>query len=208
MKTEIDIENWERKDHYNFFRKFTEPFWGITVNIDCTQAYLKSKEIGFSFYLYYLYQSLKAANEIKEFRYRIENDKLFCYDVIHATPTVDRDDGTFGFSVFEYKKKLDDFIISAKIETERVRKTKGLNIEVDNCENVIHYSTIPWIQFTSLSHSRHFGFNDSIPKISFGKTFEENGKKKMPVSIHVNHALVDGIHIGKYLELFQKLLNE
>ncbi|MEL7004699.1 MAG: hypothetical protein AAFN93_18470 [Bacteroidota bacterium] len=30
----------------------------------------------------------------------------------------------------------------------------------------------------------------------------------MPVSIHVHHGLVDGIHVGQYCDLFQKLLNE
>lgn len=208
MKTEINIENWERREHFLFFKKFSEPFWGITTNVDCTKAYVKSKELGFSFYLYYLHNSLKSANEIEEFRLRIENEKLFCYDIIHAAPTVDRADGTFGFSILEYKTELACFIDSAKLEIDKVRKTKGLNIEIDNCENVIHYSTIPWIQFTSLSHARHFGFNDSIPKITFGKIFEENGNKKMPVSIHVNHALVDGLHVAKYLELFQNYLNE
>lgn len=208
MKVEIDIENWERKDHYNFFRKFTEPFWGITTNIDCTRAYSKSKEIGISFYLYYLFQSLKAANEIKEFRYRIEGEKLFCYDAIHAAPTVDRADGTFGFAFFEYKTDLMDFTKSAKDEIEKVRKTKGLNIEADYCENIIHYSTIPWIQFASVSHARNFSFNDSIPKITFGKVFEENSVKKLPTALHVNHALVDGLHGGRFIELFQKLLDE
>ncbi|MBI9037361.1 MAG: hypothetical protein JEY97_04440 [Bacteroidales bacterium] len=30
----------------------------------------------------------------------------------------------------------------------------------------------------------------------------------MPVCIHVNHALMDGFHVSKYLELFQNFLNE
>ncbi|NRA48527.1 MAG: chloramphenicol acetyltransferase, partial [Phaeodactylibacter sp.] len=33
------------------------------------------------------------------------------------------------------------------------------------------------------------------------------GRKTMPVSIHVHHALVDGFHVGLFLEAFQDLLN-
>jgi chloramphenicol O-acetyltransferase type A len=75
-------------------------------------------------------------------------------------------------------------------------------------ENVIHYSSIPWLNFTSLSHARAFSFKDSIPKISFGKMTEENGQRRMSMSIHVHHGLMDGYHVGEYVNLFQKLLNE
>jgi len=62
MEKELDIEKWKRKEHFHFFRKFEEPFFGVTVKIDCTKAYDYAKQSGKSFFLYYLYQSLKAAN--------------------------------------------------------------------------------------------------------------------------------------------------
>ncbi|MDB5151098.1 MAG: chloramphenicol acetyltransferase, partial [Mucilaginibacter sp.] len=33
-------------------------------------------------------------------------------------------------------------------------------------------------------------------------------KRTMPVSIHVNHALIDGIHVGQYIDCYQELLNK
>jgi chloramphenicol O-acetyltransferase type A len=45
----------------------------------------------------------------------------------------------------------------------------------------IHFSAIPWLNFTSLSHARSYTFPDSSPKISFGKmTISENGKEPCP----------------------------
>jgi chloramphenicol O-acetyltransferase type A len=73
---------------------------------------------------------------------------------------------------------------------------------------VIHFSSLPWIKFTSISHARSFSFPDSCPKISFGKISEVNGVKVMPVSIHVHHALMDGIHVGQFIEGFQKQLDK
>lgn len=36
-------------------------------------------------------------------------------------------------------------------------------------------------------------------KIAFGKIHVENGQKLLPIAIHAHHALVDGLHVGKYL---------
>ena len=67
---------------------------------------------------------------------------------------------------------------------------------------------MPWIKFTSVSHARSFSHADSVPKISFGKMTEVAGKKLMPLSIHVHHALMDGYHVGQHIDLFQELLNQ
>ncbi len=39
MKQILDINNWNRKDHFKFFNQFEEPFFGGTVQIDCTATY-------------------------------------------------------------------------------------------------------------------------------------------------------------------------
>lgn len=96
---------------------------------------------------------------------------------------------------------------NAKAEIERVRNTTGL-VPATASEHVIHYSSLPWIPFTALSHARNFKYKDSIPKISFGQLTDRGGMKVMPVSIHVHHALMDGFHVGKHIEKFQALLNQ
>ena len=92
-------------------------------------------------------------------------------------------------------------------EIEKVQNTNSLLPAVSG-ENVIHFSAIPWIDFTSISHARSFSHLDSCPKISFGKMTETNGKKSMPISIHGHHALMDGFHVGQFIDEFQKLMNE
>ena len=39
MRSKIDLDSWPRKAHYEFFKSFTEPFFGVTVVVDCTQTY-------------------------------------------------------------------------------------------------------------------------------------------------------------------------
>ena len=202
----LDIDNWKRKDHFHFFRQFEEPFFGVTVNVDCTNAYKTAKENGISFFLYYLYHSLHSANAIEPFRYRIVDDQVVVYARSNASPTINRPDGTFGFSYIDYYQDLREFLIHAKKEIERIQNSSGL-VPAEPGQNVIHYSSLPWVRFTSLAHARAFSFKDSIPKISFGKMVEEHGRQTMPMSVHVHHALMDGFHVGQYIDLFEDLLN-
>jgi len=153
MKHEIDLATWKRREHFEVFRNFDEPLFGITVRVECSAAYKKAKEAGYSFSLYYLYLSMKAANEIEEFRYRIEDDKVVCYDSIGAGPTIFREDETYGVGYMPYNKDIEAFMKDASAEVERVKVERGLKFpETD--ENIIHYSTVPWADFTSVNHAR------------------------------------------------------
>ena len=209
MKTYLDIENWPRKEHFNFFRKFEEPFFGLTVEIDCTKAYQTSKKRGSTFFIYYLHKTLEAVNAIEPFRYRISDDKIIIYDKIDGSATIGRTDGSFGFSWIEYDADFEIFTANAVLEMERVQNAPGLFTRAFDTDNVIHFSAIPWINFTSLSHARSYTFPDSCPKISFGKMItNEVGKKTMSMSIHVHHGLMDGLHVGQFVDCFQGLMNQ
>lgn len=207
MKQLLNLENWPRKDHFHFFRQFEEPFFGVCITIDCTKAYEISKARQSSFFLYYLYQSLVAVNRIEPFRYRIEGDQVFLYEKVNASSTISRPDGTFGFSYIDYYEDFDQFNLEAQKDINRVRKSTGLVPSVSG-ENIVHYSSIPWLNFTALSHARSFSFQDSVPKISFGKMTDAEGRKSMPVSVHVHHALMDGYHVGLFVDEFQKQMNQ
>lgn len=205
MKTKVNLENWNRKEHFLFFKQMEEPFYGITTTIDCTKGYNESKQLGISFFTYYLHQTLMAVNAVENFRLRICNDEVFLHDSISASATVMREDKTFGFSLMEFTENIQDFAKIVTSEIDRIQTTTGI-ITTEYPENLIHFSALPWIDFTSLSHARSFTWPDSCPKISFGKLMDANGKKNIPVSVHVHHGLVDGYHVGLFLEKLQELL--
>jgi chloramphenicol O-acetyltransferase type A len=206
MKQKLNLDSWNRKEHFLFFKQMQEPFFGVTVSIDCTHAYTKSKELGISFFAYYLHKTLVAVNTIECFRYRIIDDEVYIFDQIDASATILREDKTFGFSLMEYVEDLNEFAEITKREIARIQETTGL-ITRDFFINLIHFSAVPWVNFTSYSHARNFTFPDSCPKISFGKMMDDNGKKTMSMSIHVHHGLIDGYDVGLFLECFERLMN-
>lgn len=207
MKQKIDKSTWNRKGHLEFFSAFQEPFFGITTTIDCTIAYEKAKEMQISFFVYYLHKTLAAVNQIENFRYRIEGEDVFLYNEIDASATIMREDKTFGFSFMKFQKDIHEFNKIVQAEIERIQTTTGI-LTREYPENIIHFSAIPWVNFTGLTHSRNFGVADSCPKISYGKLVEENGKKSMALSVTVHHGLVDGYHIGLFIEALQTELNK
>jgi len=207
IKRKVDIETWNRKEHFQFFNKFEEPFHGICVHVDVTNSYSNCKSEGISFFLKYLHLSLQAVNQVEAFKYRIIENEVYIYDQIDASPTIARENGSFGFSYIPYHAEFELFQKQAKDEIKRVQSETGLNPAVSG-ENVIHYSALPWIDFTGLSHARSFTFQDSCPKISFGKVTDNNGILKMPMSVHAHHGLVFGKDVADYISLFQELLEQ
>ena len=94
MKHIINIDTWERKDNYNFFRGFANSWIAITSEADCTEAYARAKAQGHSFFLYYLYAITKAVNEIKELRYRWDkNGQVVYHDTVDVITGGKRNQG-------------------------------------------------------------------------------------------------------------------
>ncbi len=203
----VALEKWNRQAQYHFFKDYDNPFFNLTASIDVTDLWHFSKDRQRSFFLTNLFCSIKVANEIEEFRYRRRpEDEVICYHVIHCGSTILYDDNTFGFCYFEFMDDLDIFYEKGLQQIALQKQTRGLDPK-NSEDNLIHYSTIPWVNFTSVQHARRFGILDTIPKITFGKYAERDGRFYLPLSVEVNHSMMDGYHVGLYFERFQALLS-
>lgn len=200
MKRPIDLQNWSRREHFEFFSALDDPFFGVTVPIDFTDIYLSSKQSGRSFFLCSLHHILACVNGIEAFKLRIEEGQAVAYDSIHASPTIGRDDGTFGFGFFGYDPDLDTFVRRAEQEIERVKNGSGLSITDDTARtDIIRYSALPWFAFTEMKHAASFGRGDSAPRISTGRLTRHGDRYTLPVSITVHHGLMDGRDVARLI---------
>lgn len=200
MKTKLDINQWDRKEHFHFFKKFTEPFHGVSADLECSTMYTSSKSTQQSFFIMYMHAVLKVVNTIENFKIRIEGDEVYVYDKINVSPTIGRRDKTFSFSYIDYDEDFELFKENALKAIEVVNNSSGLGLSSEtNRIDVIHFSTLPWIKFNTISHARMLVIDDSTPKITIGKLFKNNDGYFLPVSVHVHHALVDGYHVGQFI---------
>ena len=205
----INIESWNRKEHFEFFSKMASPYFGITTEVDCTIAYDNAKENGNSFFAHYLHKSMIAVNSVEELRLRIVDNKVALFEKINAGATVGRADGTFGFIFVNFSDDFETFNKELQNEIQTVLNSTGLRLNDDDIKkDLIRHSTIPWTSFTGLLHPTNFDRTESVPKITFGKFSIREGKKYLPVSIEAHHGLVDGFHLAKYLSEFQRQLDK
>lgn len=205
---QIDLNSWNRREHYEFFSRMASPFFGIVTEVDCTRAYQRAKEEGISFFASYFHKSMIAANTVPELKYRIIDGKVFELETIHAGSTATREDGTFAFIFVPFSENFEEFNRSLQSEFEAVGNSSGLRLNNDDVrKDLIRHSVLPWTHFSALLHPTNFDQTESVPKITFGKYSVKEGKKMLPVSIEAHHGLADGYHIARYLEEFQRLLD-
>lgn len=206
MFTELDVENWPRKATYDFFRGYDDPFFNFTANVDVTDLYRFTRENGLSISLASLYSVMTAANEIREFRIRLHEGRVVEFDRIHATQTILNDDETFSFAYFEMRPDIVEFDSAGKIAVEKYKKLKTFDVESDRVD-LIYFSVIPWVSFTSFKHATRLDRTQTVPRIVFGKIFDEGAAKMMPLSVEANHTIMDGLHVGKLFIRCQELMN-
>ena len=202
----LDIETWNRKQHFEHFKQLLDPYFAVTVEVDVTNAYQTAKEKEIPFFVLYLHACMKAINTVENFKYRItEDDRIRIYESIHASATIMRPDNTFGFSFIHYSENFDEFHKNFKMEKNRVLNSTDLfpSINSDDC---VYCSALPWVNFTGHKEPKN-SESDSITRLAFGKFIKKVNRLLMPVSITVNHALIDGYHVGLFLENYQKALD-
>lgn len=203
----INIETWDRKEQYNYFKDYDNPFFGLTADIDVTNLLKYTKQHNHSFFAAYLYISQLQVNRLKEFRYRIVDDEVRDYNNISAGSTVLKANKVFTFCYFDYMPTFEAFEAHVLNQIEKCSQVESQLDDQDHNLAQVHYSVIPWVHFRGLTHPRNYGINDSIPKIVFGKYDDQNGLINMSVSVEAHHSLMDGFHMGQYFEGFQSCAN-
>jgi chloramphenicol O-acetyltransferase type A len=197
----MDIEHWDRREAFRFFRDFDEPFFNICTTVDITglMDIARSKELPAS--LMILWQAIRAANRVEAFRLRLHGDEVRRYHCIKPACTMRRGENGFFFSYLNYEAGMtaEEFILQGRQAIESQQSVSGLGARPDALD-VVHCSILPWTSFTGLKHARHSAYPDSIPKFVFGKFYEASGKILLPVGIDLHHALADGWHAAQFLE--------
>lgn len=206
MPNYIDLATWPRRELFEFYRDFDKPYFNICTRLDVTDLLKELRNHpGVSVALTYHYFALKAANEIEQFRYRLRNGQVLVHDVINGGTTLMLPNDTFTLVYFDYADKFAEFIGPAQRAIDHAKIDSAFRPRHED-DARIHCTTLPWISFTSFSHARNWRREDSVPKISFGKFSQENGRTLMPFSVEVHHALVDGLHVGRYVTRMEEML--
>ena len=204
MKKIIDLENHPRRSHFEYFGSLAYPYMGMTANVDVTNLYNSAKAMDGSPFLAFLWAAATAANSIPELRQRIVGDRIAQYDHCDTAHTVALPDGTFVNCRTDCRRTFAEFQTYGKQCQEEAKGRHGFVQPGSDETELIFVSSTPWVTFTQVIQPTPIPADSNV-LIVFGKFFDQNGRKMLPVNIQCNHALVDGLHVGQFFQRFQEL---
>jgi len=185
-----------RREQFEFFSAYEYPHFGMCANVDLTAFYPAVKQRGHSLTVAIVYVIARAANTIPEFRYRIREGEVVEHEVVSPGFTILVEDDVFSFCFVDY---TEDFSVFAARAAERITYVREHPwVRQLPQDDVLYLTAIPWVSFTSFLHPMRLQPTDSIPRFVWGKFFEEGDLLKMPLGVQGHHALIDGVHVGRF----------
>lgn len=206
MRT-IDLKSWPRRDHYLFFNTFKYPHFSICADIDLTKFLPEIKKKKVSFTAAIMYMIARTANEIPEFRQRVREGDPIEHDLVHPSATILTKDDLFSFCTVLYARDFFEFTKEAEKEIRRVKENPYLNEKISD-DSMLFMTSIPWVSFTGFMHPLKLDPLDSVPRFAWGKYKQQGDRVVMPFSVQAHHALVDGLHAGRFFTQIQALLDK
>ena len=201
--TYIDMRHWPRRDTFAHFSGCVSPFYSVTYRQDVTALVDYCHARGLSFYLAMVYLVTQAANAVENFRYTIEDGRVALLDErIPSYCDLHPGSELFHIVTLPAGDSLEGFCAAA------AKKSAAQEVFLDpiaESSALIYLSCLPWIDLTALTNERNdLNTDDAIPRIAWGKHVDEGGRRRLGMSVEVNHRLIDGYHVG----LFAKELTE
>lgn len=190
--------SYPRRAFFEYFKDFDVPVHSRTVLIDITRAHDYIKEHGLVFSLALTLLVTRAANQVAEFRQRIAGAGIEEYDFIVPFYTMLLPSKAVAFILGDHAETFSSSYESNMAIRREVLAGRIPRFDMSN-QGHITVSVVPWYSFTAVTmpYSRKHA---SVPTVSIGKFCRQQNAIMIPLAIHSNHALIDGYHVGQFLD--------
>jgi chloramphenicol O-acetyltransferase type A len=202
----VDLALYSRRRLFECFRNHPIPVLAISTAIDITGYGAAAEARGLRFYSTLCCLISRAINASPCFRHRIVDDVLVEFPLVHPSITVALEDGNFGFADADYSGVFRDDYGSIRSAIEAARATPNQDFR-GGLDDRFFLTHLPWLSFTGIQHPYTPAYG-SIPLISTGRTFLQDGKEMLPIAVQAHHALVDGVHVARLLEQLSLLCRQ
>lgn len=195
----LDMANYPRRAHFDYFRTLAYPYVGVTQMVDVTDLVAFCKGRGVSFYLTFMHAVALAADSVPEFRRRIRDGGIVEYDACPTSHTEALPDGSYCYCTLHHHMGFADYI--AQAEEARQRCLEAASIEEDEgVESMYFVSSLPWVHYTAMIQPVAGG-DESNPRLTWGKYEPDaQGRLMLPMTVLLHHALADGLHLGQFYQ--------
>ena len=204
MKGDV-YERWERKELFDFFSGVSDPFYSVSFRLDVTRLYEHCKARGLSFYYALVWLSTKAINETPTFSYALRGGELVRLKERRPSFTdLRKGEERFRIVTMAADGTMEDFCRAAREKSAAQTAFIDMSQEGDD---LIFLSCLPWLDLTALTNERDFDPDDAIPRLAWGKYVLRDGRRELGYSVEVNHRFIDGLHVGRFAERLQALID-
>ena len=202
MERRIDRENWKRNAHDALFARLEVPFYSVSWRLDVTEAAAYAKRRGIPFYSVMIWATMQALNGVEAFRYELRGDEVWLLDHRNPSYTYPWDGELFGICGIEWIDGEDPSAFAARMKAAEQKNPAPVpTAEADEAGHDAYISSLPWIDYTHIAQEFPLDNTDSTPRIMWGRFSEnEQGRKMLSYTVQVNHRLIDGIHLARFLD--------
>lgn len=197
----IDLSTWARRPHYEFFRAFDRPFFDVAARVDVSPVVELTRRSELRLFATILHSVCVAANATDALRLRLVEDGVVRVDQVTPSFTVMSDRGTFNYATAPFTDDLARFSRELGEHADRSRNLPELFLGDDDRLDLVYVTSMPWLDFQSISHAFPGQPLDSSPRIAWGKIVEpEPGRHEATFQLTVHHALADGRDVAIFFE--------
>lgn len=203
-KRRIDLTTFPRREHFLYFSSLQNPTMGATVQVDVTDFLKTLEDKGYPFFLSFLYVVTEAVNAVPELRQRIEDGGIVEYAYSKPSCTVLKPDGTYAYCSMDGRMTFAEFLRDGR-ERMEAAKAGGSLEESEDAASEIFISCLPWMSYTDLVQPMGVPADSNV-RITWGKYTWQGERCTIPVTFLAHHALVDGLHMGRFYEILAEKL--
>lgn len=202
--TKVDLNTWDRKEHFEFYRHRVRCGFSLTKKLDITALRASLTETAYQFYPVMIYLITWVVNQLPAFRLAIKENDLICWESVDPVFTVfHKKTETFSTLWSRYSADIDCFMSDYTAMMAEYQDNTRMFPQGNLPENHLNISSLPWVEFD--------GFNLNIadftdyfsPIFTMAKFYQEGDRILLPLSVQVHHAACDGFHVAKFINKLQ-----
>lgn len=205
----INIDNWERKEHYQLFINQSPCTFSISAKINIDKLLKNLDKSRYKFYPVILFFISKVINNHKEFKMKyIDEEKIGFYDEVFPSHLLFHKDKEIYSDIWtEYDENIDKFMDNYEYDIKKYKSNYELAPK-GNKENLFNFSCLPWLHYEHINLNLVNDKKYFAPIITMGKYTKENQNIMLPITMQVNHAVCDGFHVARFFNELQDLCND
>ena len=194
----IDLDTWERKEHFLHYLDEVTCAYSMTVELDITALH------GQRLYPAMLWLLTRTVNDHPAFRMQLVEGRLGLYDALDPSYTIFHPESkTFSVIWTAFDPDYERFLRAYAADTEQYRSATAFCPKPASPGGLFDVSMIPWTTFTSFDLHIYGAGRHLLPIFTMGKAFERGSRRLLPLSIRVHHAVCDGYHVAAFVEDLQ-----